>query len=378
MNDAVYTVRDVVQALDAMAPAGTAQAWDNVGVQVGDPDAPVSQVLVALDCTVAVIDEALALGAEAIVTHHPLIFKPLKNVQAGAGPSGLAFRLAQNRIALVAAHTNLDVARSGVSFALAQALGLRDLAFLAPSEDTRATLVTFVPPDHADAVREALSDAGAGQIGAYTACGFASEGTGTFRPGDAATPFTRTPTGALARETEIRLEMELPRWATRRVVAALHAAHPYEQPAYHLLDARQPDTTTGLGAIGTLEMPLGREAFLQHLCRTLGTPAVRATPFDKPVRRVAVCGGSGSDFVGVALRVGADAYVTADVTYHKFFDALGADGAARLLYVDAGHYETERHAETLLLDGLKAHLPHLEVQRTHTRTSASEMFVAEG
>ncbi len=370
------TVSDVLAALEAIAPAGSAMAWDNPGLQVGDPSQPVTRAVVALDCTAAVIEEAIGQNAELIVTHHPLIFEKLRRVAAGAGPSGLAYRLARSGVTLVAAHTNLDAALGGVSFALAEKLDLQDAAFLAPTEEARHAVVTFVPASHADAVRGAMAEAGAGRIGAYQECAFALEGTGTFRPDETARPYTETPTGTLERASEIRLEMEVPRWHLDAVLQALREAHPYEQPAYHVFAALQPDTRTGLGAVGTLPEPLDRDAFLEHVCGALGTPAVRATHGPDRIHRVAVCGGSGSSFARPALATGADAYVTADVTYHKFFDVLDSRGASRMLYVDAGHFETEHHAEVLLQQALAARLPGVQWHRTGTRTSASDVFVA--
>ncbi len=373
--DAPVTLSHIANALDTHAPAGSAMAWDNVGIQVGDPAQLTQTALVALDCTPAVIDEAEKLGATLIVTHHPLLFQKLSRVQAGAGPSGLAYRLAQRGIGLVSMHTNLDVARKGVSFALAELLGLQDVSFLHPTAEARYVLTTFVPATHLELVREAMALAGAGQIGLYTDCSFQTAGTGTFRPDDTATPFTRTAAGALEHAAEIRLEMEVPRWHLPRVVHALVQAHPYEQPAYHAVPTVHPDPNTGLGAMGVLPEPLTREAFLRHVCDKLETPALRTTAGPDTIHRVAVCGGSGSDFAGDALRAGAHAYVTADVTYHKFFDVLDAAGQPRLLYVDAGHYETERHTEKLLCTLLADLFPQVAWHRTSVRTSASEVFL---
>lgn len=368
-------LHSILAALERWVPSGSALSFDNVGLQVGDPSQPVTRALVALDCTAEVIVEAEALGAELIVTHHPLIFQKLKRVAAGAGPPGLAYQLARRGLALVAAHTNLDVATGGVSFALAERLGVQEVQVLQPTAEARYVLTTFVPAEHASAVRNAMADAGAGRIGAYDECSFSTSGTGTFRPGDDARPFTGTPAGTLEETSEWRLEMEVPRWHLDRVVTALRAAHPYEEPAYHVVPALQPDTRTGLGAVGDLPEAMAREAFLEHVCAVLDTPAVRTTGGPDLIRRVAVCGGSGSSLVGEARAARADAYVTADVTYHKFFDVLDADGRARLLYVDAGHFETERHTEAMLCDTLAAHFPEVTWNRTRHRTTASEVYV---
>jgi dinuclear metal center YbgI/SA1388 family protein len=369
------TLSALVAALDAWCPFGTAYDWDNVGLQVGDPGATLTGGVIALDLTHAVLDEVLAQGGSVVVTHHPLIFKPLKRVAAGPGPSGLAFRCAAEGVAHVALHTNLDVARGGVSFALAGQLGLENVRALQPLEGATVKLVTFVPEAHEPAVRAALGDAGAGRIGLYRDCAFSMRGTGYFRPEPGTQPFTGTPEGTLEQAHEVRLETEVPRACLAPVLAALRAAHPYEEVAYDVVPLEQPSTVYGLGAVGDLPEAEAGEAFLRRVAEALGEDALRyAGDKDRPVRRVAVCGGSGSDLVGLALRAGADAFVTADVTYHRFFDALDAAGRPALLYVDARHDATERIAETLLLDACRTLAPGVPWQRTTTRTSPAQTW----
>lgn len=369
------TLADIVRVLETVAPPGAQASWDNSGWQVGDPAEAATGVVVALDVTHAVVDEAVARGANLIVTHHPLVFPKLTRVVAGAGPSGLAYRLARAGVAHYALHTNLDASPGGVSFALAERLGLRDVRVLHPLTESLFKLVTFAPPSHAAAVREALARAGAGEIGRYTDCAFSSEGTGAFRPEAGADPFTGTVAGMLETAPEVRVEVQLPRWSLARVVEALRAAHPYEEVAYDVYPVVQPETRYGYGALGTLPEAMPREAFLAHVCERLETSAVRATEAAGPIHTVAVCGGSGHDFLPDALRARADAYVTADVTYHRFFDALGADGRPRLLYVDAGHFETERHTEAMIVRLLQTAHPALGVHRTATRTTPAAPFV---
>lgn len=372
------TIADIAHALEAWAPLGSAQSYDNVGLQVGDARRPVERALIALDLTPAVIDEAVEHGATLIITHHPLIFRPLRSVTAGGFVSGLALRLAEAGIALYAAHTNLDAAPGGVSFALAEHLGLEDVRFLDRMEESLYKLVTFVPADHLDAVRTALAEAGAGRIGEYEACAFAHPGTGYFRPSENATPFTGTAAGDLEQAQEMRLEVEVARWDLGRVRKALQSAHPYEEVAYDVYPVLQPHTRAGLGALGTLPEPEPLPAFLQRVAERLGAGSLRyAGDPGATVRTVAVCGGSGSDFTRLALQAGADAYVTADVTYHKFFDVLSADGHPRMALIDAGHYETEAITERLLQRRLRDRFPEVDWHRTATRTSPMQTFVPE-
>jgi len=369
------TVRTLTSALEAWAPPGSKLSYDHVGLQVGDPSQEVATVLVALDLTPAVVDEAEAMDADLIVTHHPLLFRPLKRLVPTDFVSALAYRLAQNGIAYYAIHTNLDAAPGGVSFALAEQLGLTDVRFLDPMDEALAKLVTFVSSDHADAVRAALADAGAGRIGDYSGCAFTSTGTGHFRPGDDSNPFTGTP-GEPESAEEIRLEVEVARWDVGRVVKALKAAHPYEEVAYDVYHVEQPSTQAGLGAVGRLSEPEPLRAFLGRVAGRLDADALRYVGDDAAmVETVAVCGGAGSSLVPQALAAGADALVTADVTYHTYFQPLAPDGSPRLALIDAGHYETERITERLLTDWLAERFPVLTIRPTEHRTSPMQTFV---
>lgn len=370
------TVSDVLRFLDTWAPAALQQPYDNTGLQVGDPDAAVDTALVALDLTHAVLDEAEALGARLVVTHHPLIFRPLKRIAPGPGPAGLAYRLAAGGIAHVAAHTNLDALDGGVSFALAEDLGLEDVRLLDMFADQSVKLAVFVPVTHAEAVRVALAEAGAGRAGRYADCAFAAPGTGTFRALDGANPFLGS-VGTLERADEVRLEAQVLRARLPATLRAVRAAHPYEEVAFDVIPIEQAGSDVGFGAVGTLPEAEDGAAFLSRVCERLGEAAVRyAGDLARPVHRVAVCGGSGSDLVGRALAAGADAFVTADVTYHRFFDALDAAGRPAMLYVDALHYATERCAERLLVDALADAFPDAAWHRTATRSAPVETFVA--
>ncbi len=370
------SIRDVAEALETWAPPGSAQSYDNVGLQVGDAQRRVARALVALDLTPAVVEEARAHGATLILTHHPLLFRPLRRLTPDGFVSGLAFRLAEAGIALYSIHTNLDAARGGVSFALAEQLGLTDVRFLEPQPESLYKLVVFVPRSHFEAVREALAAAGAGRIGDYEACAFAVEGKGYFRPGEEANPFIGEAGGPLEAVDEVRLEVETARWDLDRVIRAMKAAHPYEEVAYDVYPVLQPATRVGLGAIGRLPEPEPLPAFLRRVSERLDAGSLRYVGDDEArIGTVAVCGGSGSQFVRHALRAGADAYVTADVTYHTFFDVLDVEGRPRLAFIDAGHYETEAVTEKLLCEWLQARFPSVAWMRTRTRTSPIRSYV---
>ena len=374
--DAMPLISDILAALDGWAPEATQQSYDNAGLQVGDLETPVTHCVIALDLTPAVVEEAVALNAELIITHHPLIFRPLKSITTTDWHGSLVLRLAQAGISLYAIHTNLDAALSGVSFALAEQLGLRDVRFLRPIKNSLLKLVTFVPSDHFDIVREALAHAGAGQIGNYDACAFVTEGTGFFHPNANANPYVGEGDGQLESTPELRIEVEVSRARLQGVLAALHSAHPYEEVAYDLYPVEQPSTQIGMGAIGTLEHPESLRTFLQRIAEALETNGIRYVgDTGASVHRVAVCGGSGSDLIPDAMRAGADAFLTADISYHRFFEVLDVQGFPRMALIDVMHYETEACAENLLAGWLHQQFPDAVFRATETRTSPIQTFV---
>lgn len=373
------TVADVLRVLDAWAPPGSKADFDRVGLQVGDPAAPVRRVLVALDLTPAVVDEAVESGADLIVTHHPLLFKPVARVTSSDAVGSLVWRLARAGVSYAAVHTNLDAAWDGVSFALADLLGLRDVRLLAPLEGTVRKMVVFAPTDAADPVRQSLADAGAGAIGAYTGCSFTATGTGRFTPGPDADPAIGHASGPEETVEEVRIEAVVPSWDVERVRRAVVAAHPYEEPAVDVFPVEGVATRHGYGAVGETEEALPLRHFLQTVADRLGAEVLRyAGDPESTVRRIAVCGGSGMSFLPAALRAGADVYVTADVTYHRFFEALDPDGRPRIALVDAGHYETEAHTERLIADRLADAMDGVDVSVTRHRTSPVRTFVPNG
>jgi dinuclear metal center YbgI/SA1388 family protein len=332
--------------------------------------------MLALDATPAVLAEAQVHDAELVVTHHPLLFRPLDGVTADGYVSNLTLRFAEAGVGLYSIHTNLDAAPQGVSFALAERLGLTDVGFLDGYEDTLYKLAVFVPEDAFDAVRQALADAGAGRIGDYEACAFATKGTGFFRPGADADPHIGTAGGDVESADERKLEVEVARWNLGGVMGALRDAHPYEEMAYVLYPVKQKNSRAGLGALGRLDDPMPLSAFLNRVATRLDAGSLRyAGAPDATVERVAVCGGAGSDFIGTARGAGADAYVTADVKYHEFFDALDRDGTPQMALVDPGHYETEALTEALLRDRLREQFPQVDWHRTDTTTSPMRTFV---
>ncbi|SHJ79615.1 Nif3-like dinuclear metal center hexameric protein [Desulfofundulus thermosubterraneus] len=333
------TGADIAAIIEEMAPLELAEPWDNPGWQLGDPGAPVRRILLCLDVNEAVCREALERDVQLIVTHHPLFFKEFKQIRMDRPGGVLVTGLIRAGVSVYAAHTNLDRCRGGVNDFLARRLGLQDIQVLTPGKEQYLKLVVFVPLGHVDAVRSAIGAAGAGWIGNYSDCTFGVEGTGTFRPLEGTNPYIGRQ-GRLEQVREVRLETIVPRRLVERVVRAMLEAHPYEEVAYDLYPlANQVTPSIGLGRIGMLLKALTLEEFVAFVKEELELPAVRwGGEKGRPVKRVALCGGSGGELWPRALALNADVFVTGDVGYHTARDML----AAGLAFVDAGHFGTER------------------------------------
>jgi len=330
---------DVVAALDALYPPHLAESWDAVGLVCGDPDAVVRRVLLAVDPVAAVAREALDMEADLLLTHHPLYLRGTTSVAATTPKGRLVHELVRGGCGLLVAHTNADVARPGVSDALADRFGLTGTTPLEPLPAAALDkLVVFVPGADAERLLDALAAAGAGELGDYDRCAWTTTGLGTFRPLAGARPSVGA-VGEVARVEEARLEVVLPRGRRTAVVAALRAAHPYEEPAYDLLELVGGDGALGLGRVGQLPapMPLGELTALAAAVLPATAWGVRASGDPaRVVERLAVCGGAGDSALDAAARAGADAYLTADLRHHPASEA--PEGLALL---DAAHWATE-------------------------------------
>jgi dinuclear metal center YbgI/SA1388 family protein len=330
---------DVVRAMDELYPPAWAASWDAVGLVCGDPDAEVRRVHFAVDPVAEVVDEALALGADLLVTHHPLYLRGTTSVAATTPKGRVVHRLLASGCGLLVAHTNADVADPGVSDALAAAVGLRDTRPLQPQPaDPLDKLVVFVPDADADAVLDAVAGAGAGAIGEYDRCAWSTPGTGTFRPLAGANP-TIGAVGRVEKVREVRLEVVLPRAARTGVVRAMLRAHPYEEPAYDVFELAPTLGSRGLGRVGELPSPLPLGELTERVAQALPATAWGVRAAGDPsvvVSTLAVCGGSGDSLLQDAARSGAQAYLTADLRHHPASEA--PEGLALL---DAAHWATE-------------------------------------
>ncbi len=350
-------VQAILEALEDLAPAALAYEGDPVGLSVGDPEWDVARVLVTLSVTPDAVKVALRKKADAIVSHHPLIWRPLRALRTDAPHTALCLELAQARIACIAAHTNLDVAPGGVNDTLADRLGLvrRKPLFPVPHAGL-VKLVTFVPATHLAAVRDAVCQAGAGAIGNYTHCSFSAPGMGTFLPAESANPFSGTK-GQVNEEPEHRFEVLVPKARTSAVLRALFAAHPYEEVAYDLIPLANPDAAIGLGVRGELANPVALRKFADHVRGALRLNHLRVIgKLARKVRTVAVLGGSGGSHIA-DIPQDIDVFVTGDVDYH---DAWSAEEAG-LAVIDAGHAGTERCVVPVLAQYLRKRFPKLGV-----------------
>lgn len=348
----------ITAALADYAPTPLQEDYDNCGLIIGSPSDECTGVLLSVDVTPAVVQEAIDTGCNLIVAHHPLIFRGLKRLNGSTPVEQAVIKAVRGGIAVYACHTCLDNAPGGVSARMAQMLGLKDIAPLQPQTDLTLKLVTFVPPENFHEVRMALFDAGAGKIGNYDSCSFSVQGTGTFRALDGASPHI----GEIGKEhfqTEERLEVILPSWRRNAVEEALLQTHPYEEPAYEFIRIDTPALHSGTGAIGNLPKPVDAAKFIETVKNTFGSPVARCSEFpaDGKIRRVALCGGSGSSLISHGAAAGAQAFITSDTSYHTFLD-----WANQIQIIDIGHFESENCTKQIFYRIITEKFPNFAVR----------------
>jgi dinuclear metal center YbgI/SA1388 family protein len=325
---------EIIQLLEQFAPKHLAMEGDKIGLQIGTLNKPIQRMMIALDVLEEVIDEAIEKKIDLIIAHHPPIFRPLKQIVTDQPYGRMIEKCIKHDIAIYAAHTNLDIAEGGVNDWLAEALQLEDVQVLVPTyEEKLKKLVVYVPETHADAVRAAIGDAGAGHIGNYSHCTFNSRGIGTFLPEEGANPFIGEK-GKLEMVEEVRIETIFPASIQRKVIQAMLKAHPYEEVAYDIYPLDNEGHVFGLGRIGKLKEEMTLEQFAEHVKKSFEVPAVRVVgDRSSRVRKVAVIGGDGNKYIHQAKMSGADVYVTGDLYYHVAHDAM----MLGINIVDPGH-----------------------------------------
>ncbi|GAB4094420.1 Nif3-like dinuclear metal center hexameric protein [Flaviaesturariibacter terrae] len=365
-------IHDILLELERFAAPELQEDYDNAGLLTGDRSWECRGVLCTLDATPEVIEEAVARGCNLVVAHHPIVFKGLKRINGKTYIERALITAIKNDIAIYACHTNLDNVVAGVSRRMADRLGIGEGQVLLPKSRQLRRLITFAPVDKAAEVRDAVFAAGAGHIGKYSECSFNTVGEGTFKAEEGADPYVGK-LGERHTERETKLEIVFPFYLEDQVVRALVKAHPYEEVAYDIFTMENAHFGIGAGLIGELPAPLAPGAFLQLLKDAFGLSVVRHTaPPDRPVRRVALCGGSGAFLIRAALAAGADAYVTADVKYHEFFDA-----EERMLLADIGHWESEQFTVDLLQELIAGKFPTFAVLKSSVPTNPLRYFLGQ-
>jgi dinuclear metal center YbgI/SA1388 family protein len=357
-------IREIISYLESVAPPAYQESYDNSGLIIGDPETAVTSALITLDITEAVIDEAIEAGCELIIAHHPILFKGIKRLNGNSFVERCVIKAVKNDIAIYAAHTNLDNITGGVNSKICEKIGLTNVNILVPAKEQLFKLVTFIPNDHLETVREAVFAAGAGAIGRYDKCSFSADGTGTFRGGEASNPYVGEP-GEFHFEEEVRFETILPRHLKNKIIQALLNAHPYEEVAYDIYPLENTLQEIGAGMIGELPGAENEIDFLSRLLEIFGCTAIRHTYLlGKAVKKVAVCGGSGSFLLSAAIAAGADIFVTADMKYHDFFDA-----EEKIVVADIGHYESEQFTKELFYEILIKKFPNFALRLSEVKTN---------
>ena len=345
-------IREILHIIEQLAPIPLQEGWDNSGVQVGDIHQEAKGAVVCIDVTEAVVDEAIALGCNLIVSHHPLAFRSFKSLTGKNYVERCMIKACKHDIVVYAAHTNLDNAAEGINRYLADMLNLQHIRILDPQKDKLLKLVTFVPHSHAEMVRNTLFNVGAGNIGNYDSCSYNVSGEGTFRGGEDTNPYVGE-IGEIHTEQEVRIEMVLPSYKQSEVLRALISVHPYEEPAYDFYALQNVWESVGSGIVGTLPEEMEEDDFLYLLKDTFNLKMIQHSALrGKSVRDVAICGGGGAFLIPKAISYSADVFITGEAKYNDFYDVED-----KLLLATVGHYESEVFTKNIFFDIISKKYP---------------------
>ena len=350
--------------LEERFPLNLQEDYDNSGLQLGDPSMDITSVLVALDCTEAIVEEAIQTGSNVIVVHHPILFKGIKRIGVSTEIERILYRCIKQDIAIYAIHTNLDNHIDGVNSKIASTIGLRQCRVLQPKPHTLFKLVVYTPVDFEERVHDAVCAAGAGNIGNYYNCGYTTVGIGKFTPNEKANPSIGE-AHVTTRQEEAKMEYLLEKNNIGPVLSAMKGAHPYEEVAYDLIALENSNSQVGSGMIGELPEPMDALEFLSQLKEAFNCGVIRYTALqNKPIRTVALCGGAGSFLLPQAIQQNADIFISGDFKYHEFF---GAEN--KIIIADIGHYESEQYTSALLVEIIREKFPTFAVRLTVNNTN---------
>lgn len=362
-------IKDITQYLDQVAPPSYQESYDNAGLLVGSPGAAITGILVSLDATEAVVEEAAQRGCNLLVSHHPIIFKGLKKLTGSNYVERTVMKALELGVRLYASHTNLDNIHTGVNHHIGKRLGLENMKVLAPKRGNLKKLVTYIPKEYTETVMKAVHQAGAGNVGNYSHCSFNVLGEGSFLPEEQANP-TFGQQGKLEKVREHRVEVLFPGHLEGGVLNALRQAHPYEEVAYYLHSTENLNQEVGSGMVGELPTAMTGPEFLEYLKDKMQLTTLKHTDFPaQPIKRVALCGGSGSFLTKAARSAGAQAFVTSDVKYHEFFDA-----ESELMIADIGHYESEVFTKDLLRNIIREKFPNIALHLSEVHTNPVRFY----
>ncbi|MBT3208823.1 MAG: Nif3-like dinuclear metal center hexameric protein [Bacteroidetes bacterium] len=338
-------INELTTFLEAQFPLDFQEDYDNSGLIIGDKNQTISSVLLCFDITEDIVDEAIEKQCNLIISHHPIIFSGLKKITGKNYVERIVIKAIQNNIAIYSAHTNLDSAQGGINTKICEKIGLSNCKVLSPKTDFLKKIVTFAPIQDAEKVRQALFGAGGGKIGDYDFCSYNIEGIGSFRASESANPYVGEK-GKIHFEKEVRVETIFPKYLQSQIIEALLNAHPYEEVAYDIYPLDNLYEKAGMGMIGELKDSIDEISFLKKLKSDFNVNTVRHSELlGKKIRKVAVCGGSGSFLLKNAIAASADIFVSGDFKYHEFFDA-----EKKILIADIGHFESEQIAINIFYD----------------------------
>lgn len=359
------TIKEVTNYLESIAPLSYQESYDNSGLIVGEPSNKVNKVLLCLDSIESVVDEAITKRCQLIIAHHPIVFSGLKSFTGKNYIEKTIIKAIQNNIAIYACHTNLDnVLNFGVNEKIAKKLNVKNYTILAPKKNQLQKIISFVPKSHQQIVLDSIFSAGAGQIGKYSNCSFSSEGKGSFKASNAANPHIGEK-GKIHFENEYRVEAIFPKYLQRKVIDALLNSHPYEEVAYDIFNLENKFNKIGSGLIGEIEEETPVIDFLNQIKVQLQTNTIKYTnPHKSTIKKIAICGGSGSFLLPYAINNKADIFITADYKYHQFFDAEN-----KIIIADIGHYESEHYTIELFHDILAKQFKSINFVKTEINTN---------
>lgn len=363
------TILEITEYLETIAPLQFQENYDNAGLIVGESSCECSGIIISLDVTEAVINEAISNNCNMVVAHHPIIFNGLKQLTGENYVERTIIKAIKNDITIYAIHTNLDNVKKGVNNKIAERIGLQNLQILQPKENILKKLIIFAPFKNAEDVRKSLFAAGAGNLGKYSECSFNSEGTGTFKAEQGADPYVGE-IGKQHEEKEIKIEVIFPGYLEQEIIRAMIDSHPYEEVAYDIIPLGNYVAEIGSGLTGEIDKALDENDFLEKIKVAFGLKVIKHTAFSgKKVKKVAICGGAGSFLIPVALSHKVDVYITSDIKYHEFFEAED------LVLIDIGHYESEQFTIDLLYEFLSEKYPNFAVRKTEVITNPVNYFL---